>query len=54
MLLPIVLAFAGAFIVTVLLLVAMNISASSRQSQRAAPRREEHKSCLPAKPVEKD
>jgi tight adherence protein B len=36
MLLPIVLAFAGAFIVTVLLLVAMNISASSRQSQRAA------------------
>jgi tight adherence protein B len=36
MLLPIVLAFAGAFIVTVLLLIAMNISASSRQSQRAA------------------
>jgi tight adherence protein B len=36
MLLPVLLAFAGAFVVTVLLLIAMNISASSRQSQRAA------------------
>lgn len=36
MLLPVVLAFAGAFVVTVLLLIAMNISAASRQSKRAA------------------
>lgn len=36
MLLPVVLAFIGAFVVTVLLLIAMNISASSRQSKRAA------------------
>jgi tight adherence protein B len=36
MLLPVVLAFVGAFAVTVLLLIAMNISAASRQSKRAA------------------
>jgi tight adherence protein B len=36
MLLPVVLAFVGAFLVTVLLLIAMNISAASRQSKRAA------------------
>lgn len=36
MLLPVVLAFVGAFLVTVLLLIAMNISASTRQSKRAA------------------
>lgn len=36
MLLPVVLAFAGAFVVTVLLLIAMNISAASRQSKKAA------------------
>ncbi|HEV2135023.1 MAG TPA: type II secretion system F family protein [Terracidiphilus sp.] len=36
MLLPVVLAFVGAFVVTVLLLIAMNISAASRQSKRAA------------------
>ena len=36
MLLPVVLAFIGAFLVTVLLLIAMNISSASRQSKRAA------------------
>ncbi len=36
MMVPVVLAFAGAFVVTVLLLVAMNLSSSSRQSKRAA------------------
>jgi tight adherence protein B len=36
MLLPVVLAFLGAFVVTALLLLAMNISAASRQSKRAA------------------
>lgn len=36
MLVPVVLAFVGAFVVTVLLLVSMNISAASRQSKRAA------------------
>lgn len=36
MLLPVVLAFVGAFAVTALLLVAMNISSAARQSKRAA------------------
>lgn len=36
MLIPVVLAFVGAFLVTALLLVAMNISAASRQSKKAA------------------
>lgn len=36
MLLPVVLAFIGAFLVTALLLLAMNISAASRQSKKAA------------------
>jgi tight adherence protein B len=36
MLLPVVLAFAGAFVVTVLLLLALNMSSTSRQAKRAA------------------
>jgi tight adherence protein B len=36
MLIPVVLAFIGAFVVTVLLLIAMNISAAARQSKKAA------------------
>ncbi|HEX8710220.1 MAG TPA: type II secretion system F family protein, partial [Terracidiphilus sp.] len=36
MLLPVVLAFVGAFVVTALLLIAMNISTAARQSKKAA------------------